>query len=241
MALMKKLTLIALSFWTTLAFAQPHLDQRLAEAGTTVAKFLADESLPADVIERAYGIAVLPNVVRAGFFIGGRRGKGVMVVKTPDGAWSNPAFIQLTGGSIGWQIGAETADIILIFANEASVENIANGRFTLGGDATAIAGPVGRRTTAVVLFKSEVYIYIKSQGLFAGASFEGTRLGIDRKANDQFYSAGSAAALAEQSTTSPSSARRFLLSLEPLNDSIRQPQDADLDSPARTFPLEDGN
>ena len=163
--------------------AQDIAQRKLADASLSISRFFADGTITSEVLDSAYGIAVIPNVVRAGFILGARRGKGVLVTRTSNGTWSNPAFIQLTGGSIGWQIGAESAELVIVFANEASIRNIADGRFTLTGDATAIAGPTGRRSTAAVMFKSEVYAYVKSKGLFAGASLEGTRLAMDPRTN----------------------------------------------------------
>ena len=111
----------------------------------------------------------------------------MLSARTPSGEWNTPAFVTLTGGSIGWQFGAEAADIVLVFGNDRSVRNMADGRFTLGGDAAAVAGPLGRRTTAAVTGKSEVYIYTHSRGLFAGAAFEGARLDVDEEGNTAFY------------------------------------------------------
>ena len=90
----------------------------------------------------------------------------------------------MTGGSFGAQFGAESADVVLVFANDRAVRNIASGKFTLGGDATAIAGPLGRRTQTAVTGRAEVYVYMHSRGLFAGAAFEGTRLDIDQEASN---------------------------------------------------------
>lgn len=191
--------------------AQSADEEKLAHAAAVLVGFTADEdkSIPADLLQRARGIAVIPSLLRGGFFIGGRRGRGVLTVRSPSGDWSNPAFITLTGGSMGFQFGAEAADVVLVFGNDHSVRNMADGKFTLGGDATAIAGPLGKRTTAAVTGKSEVYIYTHSKGLFAGAAFEGARLDVDEEGNAQFYGNGTAA-LASRSGATPASAARFL-------------------------------
>jgi lipid-binding SYLF domain-containing protein len=191
-------------------------DAKLAAAAAVLQEFQADDAkaIPARLLQRAYGIAVLPDVFRGGFILAARRGRGVLVVRSPDGQWSNPAFITLTGGSIGWQIGAESADVVLIFANKAAVKHIASGKFTLGGDASAVAGPVGRHATAAVTFKAQVYSYVRSQGLFAGASFEGARLAINHEADRAYYAADSGGAgLSPQSARTPQSARNFLAAL----------------------------
>ena len=166
-------------------------NEKLARAGAVLHTFTAneEEGIPRDLLQRARGIAVIPSVFRGGFLIGGRRGRGVLAVRGPSGEWSNPAFVTLTGGSIGGQLGAESADVVLIFANDRSINNIASGKFTLGGDATAVAGPFGRRSTKAVTFKSEVYVYMRSRGLFAGATFEGARLDVDQQGSAAFYAA----------------------------------------------------
>jgi lipid-binding SYLF domain-containing protein len=237
---------VALGCLPPAAVAQNDLDRKLEDAATTVSQFTGEFGIPQDLIDRAYGIAVIPNVIRGGFIFGGRRGKGALVVRTADSAWSNPAFIQLTGGSIGWQIGAESADVVLVFANEAAVRNIETGKFTLSGDASAVAGPVGRRSTAALTFKAEVYAYVQSKGLFAGAAFEGARLALDETANRGFYEGTLVRPLGAQNSSTPASARRFLLSLEQF--SLTQPLPGTAppattipptsDAPARTFPLE---
>jgi lipid-binding SYLF domain-containing protein len=156
---------------------------------------------------------VIPNLIRGGFLFGGRRGRGVMAVRSPNGEWSNPAFITLTGGSFGAQFGADTADVVLVVANDRAVRNISSGKFTLGGDAAAIAGPLGRRSTAAVTGRAEIYVYMHSKGLFAGAAFEGTRLDVDQDAGSTFYGNGGAKALGEQNFGTPSSALPFLEAL----------------------------
>lgn len=193
-------------------------DAKLGQAAAVLHNFSADEvnGIPVELLQRARGIAVIPNVIRGGFLLGGRRGRGVLIVRTPSGGWSNPAFITLTGGSIGVQFGAEAMDVVLVFANDRSVKNIASGKFTLGGDASAVAGPLGRRNTAAVTGRSEVYIYVKrGRGAFAGATFEGARLDVDEDGNALFYRAANGAlALGEQSYATPRSALRFLESVQ---------------------------
>jgi lipid-binding SYLF domain-containing protein len=190
-------------------------DDKLLSAGGVVREFTADDerSIPLELLARARGIAVIPGMYRAGFFVGGRRGRGVLTVRTSTGGWSNPSFITLTGGNIGLQFGAEKADVVLVFANDRSVKHIADGKFTLGGDATAIAGPMGKRTTAAVTGRSEVYIYTRSHGVYAGAAFEGARLDIDEEGNQAFYGGDDRAALSAPGAGTPASASRYLQQL----------------------------
>jgi lipid-binding SYLF domain-containing protein len=194
------------------AAAQSDDDEKLARAAEVLRGFTTDDekSIPAELLQRARGIVVIPTLIRGGFFIGGRRGRGVLAVRTTTGDWANPAFVTLTGGNLGLQFGAEAEDVVLVFANDRSVKNIASGKFTLGGDATAIAGPMGKRTTAAVTGKSEVYIYARSRGLYAGASFEGARLDVDEEGNATFYGGDERAALGPTSASTPASALRYL-------------------------------
>jgi lipid-binding SYLF domain-containing protein len=187
-------------------------NERFVDAAKALELFTTDDQhgIPTDILQRARGIAVIPNLIRGGLLFGGRRGRGVIAIRSPNGEWSNPAFVTLTGGSFGAQFGAESADVVLVFANDRAVRNIANGKFTLGGDATAIAGPLGRRTQTAVTGRAEVYVYMHSRGLFAGAAFEGTRLDIDQDASSAFYRNTSGVPLGAQTFETPAAALPFL-------------------------------
>jgi len=149
----------------------------------------SDKSIPVSLIEDCAGIAIIPDVIRAGLVIGGRHGKGVLLVRTKGGAWSDLSFIDLKGGSIGWQAGVQSADIILVFRTPRSIENIAEGKFTLGADAGVAAGPLGRTAEASTdsELKAEILAYSRSRGLYAGLTLQGSSLQEDRKANRNFY------------------------------------------------------
>ena len=209
---------------------------QLSDATRLVEAFRADPAtaIPDELFARARGIAVLPGVIRGGFVIGGRRGRGVLSVRLPDGGWSMPAFVTLTGGSIGWQFGAESADIVLVFANDNAVRNIARGKFTLAGDATAVAGPVGRRATSAVTFRAEVYSYLRSRGLFAGAALEGARLALDEDAADRFYASGGDA-LEAPVGSAPAPVTAFIEALGVGPEA--RPEPASEEGDVRTFPL----
>ncbi|HEU4617023.1 MAG TPA: lipid-binding SYLF domain-containing protein [Gammaproteobacteria bacterium] len=221
-------------------------ERRFADAAAVLGEFTTDDekSIPADLLARAQGIAVIPNVIRGGFILGGRRGRGVLAVRLENGQWSNPALITLTGGSIGWQFGAESADLVLVFANQRSVRHIADGKFTLGGDASAVAGPLGRRTTAALTGKAEVYAYFRSKGLFAGAAFEGARLDVDQQGGEAYYAGDPhARPLGPQEAGTPAGARRFLLALEKAASVPAPGARPASDEPAEgavTFPLDRG-
>ncbi len=166
-------------------------EKRVADAADVVDQFLRipEKSIPPSLLSRAYAVAVVPSVVKAAFGLGARRGKGVIVVRQDDNSWSNPAFITLTGGSFGWQVGAQSTDIILVFKTRKGVDGIANGKLTLGADASVAAGPVGRHGAVAtdLVFKAEVVSYSRSRGLFAGVALEGAGVTMDRKANVAFY------------------------------------------------------
>jgi lipid-binding SYLF domain-containing protein len=243
--------LAAASSWVAHSAPQPQDNEKLVRAGGVLHTFTTNdaESIPRELLERARGIAVIPGMIRGGFLIGGRRGRGVLTVRGPTGEWSNPAFITLTGGSIGGQLGAESADVVLIFANDRSIKNIASGKFTLGGDASAVAGPLGARSTKAVTMKSEVYIYVRSRGLYAGAAFEGARLDVDQEGSATFYAADDGThPLGEVTASTPESARRFLDVLDNVTVALAMPgatpQRSDATAPqapqeeAVTFPLE---
>ena len=232
------------------AHAQRNDNERFVDAAKVLELFTIDEDhgIPADILQRARGIAVIPNLIRAGFLFGGRRGRGVLAIRSPNGEWSNPAFVTLTGGSFGAQFGAESADVVLVFANDRSVRNIASGKFTLGGDATAIAGPLGRRSQTAVTGRAEVYVYIHSRGLFAGAVFEGTRLDVDQEASNAFYRNTRGVPLGAQTAETPAAALPFLDALRTAAVLPNAPSSVAPDSnnaaPSRssdeavTFPLE---
>lgn len=183
-------------------------DERLARAESVLAEFAADElrGIPIDLLRRAHGIAVIPGVIRGGFLLGARRGRGVLTVRTAGGRFANPAFITLTGGSFGWQIGAQSTDIILVFKTRKGVDDISRGKLTLGADASIAAGPVGRHTGVAtdIEFQAEVFSYSRSRGLFAGVALEGAGVTIDRSANAAFY--GTAEITPEQIFTSSGNA-----------------------------------
>ena len=150
---------------------------------------IPETSIPPSLLSEAYGIAIFPGLLKAGFIVGGRYGVGVLSVRDEKRNWSNPAFFTLMGGSLGFQIGAQSTDVVLIFRTVRSLDSITSGKFTLGADAAAAAGPVGRRAEAStdLQLKAEILSYSRSRGLFAGISLEGSSLQVDDKSNSAFY------------------------------------------------------
>jgi lipid-binding SYLF domain-containing protein len=186
---------VAAAMLTCSMFLSPALAseeaKKVEEAVGVVKDIMAipEKGIPPALLSESYAIAVIPGVIKLGFIIGGRHGSGVLLVRDKDGKWSNPLFVGLTGGSIGWQIGAQSTDVLLVFKSRKGVEGIKKGKFTLGADAAVAAGPVGRSIEAAtdVRLKAEIYSYSRSRGLFAGISLEGAALQIDDDANASFY------------------------------------------------------
>lgn len=194
---MRRLTALALAtslLLTCPAFAGEAEDSRASEAVRVLTENLAipESAIPDKLLDEARGIIVVPDTIKAGLIVGGRRGHGLMAVKTADGSWSNPVFIRLTGGSIGFQAGVQSADVIMVIRNDRGVQNIVNGKFTLGADAAAAAGPVGRNAAASTdgQLKAEIWSWSRARGLFAGVALDGAVLSIDNQANQAVYGPG---------------------------------------------------
>ncbi|ACH39159.1 protein of unknown function DUF500 [Citrifermentans bemidjiense Bem] len=152
-------------------------------------KAIPEQGVPPMLLKDAQAIAVIPSVIKVGFVIGGRYGTGVLTVRDAKGNWSAPVFIKIAGGSLGWQIGAESTDLILVFKTKKSVDGIFQGRFTLGADASVAAGPVGRSAEGAtdLTLKAEIYSYSRSRGLFAGVALNGAAIMVDDDANASYY------------------------------------------------------
>jgi lipid-binding SYLF domain-containing protein len=173
------------------ATAGPNEDRTMQAAHEVLQQFqqLQIPQIPESLLANVHAVAIIPDVIKLGFVVGGQRGHGVIVVRQADGAWRAPIFITITGGSIGWQAGAQATDFVLVFKSQKSVDGLLRGTFTLGADAAIAAGPVGRRAGAAtdVELKAEIYSYSRSRGLFAGVSLEGSALQIDDHANASYY------------------------------------------------------
>jgi lipid-binding SYLF domain-containing protein len=150
---------------------------------------IREKELPPALLRHAWGIAILPDVQRVSFIIGGQFGKGVLVEKGSDGSWGRPLFLTFTGGSVGFQAGIQSADIVLFFRTRDSVERVLRGKYTLGVDASLAAGSLGRDAAAVTDqdLKAEIYSYARSRGIFAGLALQGAALDVDYDANSLYY------------------------------------------------------
>jgi lipid-binding SYLF domain-containing protein len=152
----------------------------------------SDKAIPKELLSHARCIAVLPGVLKAAIGFGARHGSGAMSCRTENG-WSRPAFVSISGGSWGLQLGAQSSDIVLFFMNDRGAHSLVDGsRVTLGGQASVAAGPFGRSAEAATNLdlKAEIYSYAKSKGLFAGLSIEGAELRPDEDTNRDYYGSG---------------------------------------------------
>jgi lipid-binding SYLF domain-containing protein len=180
----------------TFLHAQPRAQKddnetkRVRDAATIFGEILAaeDKAIPGAILNKATGIAIFPNTVKAGFIVGGTRGRGILSGKGADG-WSSPAFLTLTGGSFGLQIGGQAADIILVINGDRGLENLVSNQFKIGADASIAAGPVGRDAQAAtdIQLRAQILSYSRARGLFAGVTINGSTVRQDVDANTRFY------------------------------------------------------
>lgn len=187
--------LLAVSVFAGQALAGTEEDKRANDAVRVLSEIqkIPEQGIPDKLLDEGRAVVVIPDTLKVGLVIGGRRGHGLMSVKNPDGSWSQPVFVKLTGGSIGFQAGVQSSDVVLVFRNDRNLENIVNGKITLGADAGVAAGPVGRNASASTdgQLKAEIWSWSRARGLFAGVALDGAVLQIDDDANVAVY--GSAA------------------------------------------------
>jgi lipid-binding SYLF domain-containing protein len=149
------------------------------------------KGIPTGMLKDAHAVAIVPGVIKGSFVVGARRGKGVLLVRDERGYWHAPIFITLTGGNIGWQVGVQSTDVILVFKTKKSVQGVLSGKLTIGADASVAAGPVGRKAAAATdeRLKAQILSYSRSRGLFAGVSIDGSVLKVDQLSNAKYYRA----------------------------------------------------
>ncbi|WP_460730572.1 lipid-binding SYLF domain-containing protein [Lysobacter rhizosphaerae] len=196
---MSKSSLLSLSLALSLALAgtavaAPEQDQRSIDAVRVLSEVqrIPESAIPDKLFDEARAIVVVPDALKVGLVLGGRRGHGVVSIKNPDGSWSNPSFVKLTGGSIGLQAGVQSSDIVLVFRGERGLDSIVNGKVTIGADAGAAAGPVGRNAATLTdgQLKAEIWSWSRARGLFAGIALDGAVLSIDDASNQLAYGQG---------------------------------------------------
>jgi lipid-binding SYLF domain-containing protein len=186
---------IAVAAMVSPVFAQKAPDgeiKRITAATTVMDEIMgaADKSIPQSVMDKAEGIAVFPSLLKGGVGVGGERGHGVLSVRDKkNGGWSAPAFLTITGGSIGVQLGLQEVDLVLIINDQRGLEQLVKNQFKLGADIGAAAGPVGREAAAStdIQMRAQMFSYSRTRGLFAGVTLNGATIRQDRDANERFY------------------------------------------------------
>ena len=185
--------LTSLTLFVSNAQAEENKWTRLVdESGKVLSEVqtMPDQGIPEDLLERCQAIAVFPSTISAGFVIGGQYGQGIIMVREEkDGKWSPPAIFTIAGGSLGWQIGGQATDIVLLVMNRRSIDGLLQGKFKLGADAAVAAGPVGRSAEAAtdVQLKGGILSYSRSRGLFAGIKLEGAVITEHWDGDEELY------------------------------------------------------
>jgi lipid-binding SYLF domain-containing protein len=173
--------------------ADTKLDERVRDSREVYAQLIQapDQGVPKKLRDDCRCIVVIPRVIKAALGFGGRHGKGIASCKNDQGAWSPPAFLSLSGGSFGLQIGGESTDLVLFLMSQKGARSLLKSEFTLGADASVAAGPVGRTASAStdIRLDAEIYAYARAKGLFAGIALEGASLNPDEDAVEYFYGA----------------------------------------------------
>ncbi|QOY62602.1 ligand-binding protein SH3 [Lysobacter sp. H21R4] len=195
MSILPRLASILLAFVVAApALAGVTEDERARNAVRVLNEIQAipESGIPDAMLDQARAIVVVPDTLKIGLVLGGRRGHGLVSIKTPQGTWSNPAFVKLTGASIGFQAGVQSSDVVLVFTSQRGLDSIVNGKLTLGADASVAAGPVGRTTGLATdgQLKAEIWSWSRARGLFAGVALDGAVLSIDDAANQSVYGGG---------------------------------------------------
>lgn len=178
---------------STAALAADRRDQvqRLQRATEVFSEIMKtpDKGIPEGLLDKCECVGIVPGLKKAGLGLGGKYGKGLVMCRKPDRRWTAPSFITIEGGSIGFQIGFTQIDVVMLMMNRKGVEKLIGDKFTIGADASAAAGPVGRQTAAQtnIRMDAEILTYSRAKGLFAGISLDGATLRSDKDDNRAFY------------------------------------------------------
>ena len=198
-------------------FAQDKLkdaSDESAKAAKTLDEIMGipEKAIPQSVFDSAECVAVFPSTIKGGFIVGAQKGDGVVSCRTPQG-WSAPVFLDMTGGSVGAQIGVQSTDFVLLFMNRSGADHLLKNEFTVGAEASVAAGPVGREAGASTDWKlnAQILSYSRSKGLFAGAALNGVKISTDNSDMKHVYGAGYNAKdiLLENKVEAPPAVRAF--------------------------------
>lgn len=184
--------MLAMLAGPALAMDQSEARLEIEKAAILVQEFMGspDADAPRWLLRRSKAVVIIPNMVKAGFVVGGKYGHGVVVARLADGSWGPPSFIRTGAASVGFQIGAQAMDLFMVVVNQRGLDGIINNQVKFGVDASVVAGPWGRATEAglsAASLKADIYSYSRSKGAFAGASLEGSGLETDAQANQAYY------------------------------------------------------
>ncbi len=176
---------------SSFTFASESAASRADAAATVLNEIMAapDNGIPVEILDSAKCVAVVPNLVKGGFVVGGSHGRGMATCKLSNGSWTPPAPLTMTGGSIGFQIGLQGVDLIMMIMNDRGMQALLANKFKIGADASAAAGPVGRHVEGSTDWKlrAEILTYSRARGLFAGVTVNGSTLGQDEDATREMY------------------------------------------------------
>jgi lipid-binding SYLF domain-containing protein len=189
---MKFVILAGLTFTTALWAIDKEPAKRLGEAASVFSEIMAtpDKGIPQDLLEKAHCIVIVPSLKTGAFIVGGKYGKGYLSCRNKSGSgWSAPATVRIEGGSVGFQIGGSMTDLIMLVMSERGADKLLSSKFTVGGEASVAAGPVGRTATAQTdaQMHAEILSWSRTQGLFAGLALEGATLRQDLDDNETLY------------------------------------------------------
>jgi lipid-binding SYLF domain-containing protein len=196
-------------------------DKLVEQSRVTFQSMMGDPQYPGlvDLATRAKGIIIVPSLIRAAFFFGGRGGNGVMLVRGEDGRWSSPAFYTIGGASWGLQVGGQASELVILVMTEKGVKSIMSREVTLGGDAGVAVGELGQGVNAATALgmKSDMYAFARSQGLFVGVSLEGSVISPRETWNQQLYGQGATpkGILVEKTASTTSTAAKALVGAMP--------------------------
>ena len=221
----KVLAMVAAGILAGHAFAaekKADVDKRLKEAGDVMKEIagVEDKGVPKDLLQKAKCAVVIPGMKKGGFIVAGQYGRGFATCKGPGGVYNNISAMRMEGGSVGFQVGGSSTDILLLVMNDKGAEKLWGSKFTLGGEASVAAGPVGRDATAQTdaTMHAEILSYSRSQGVFGGIALKGSTLRADSEVNEVIYDkkVEPKAILADHSVLPPASTQPFLVELNKL-------------------------
>jgi lipid-binding SYLF domain-containing protein len=207
--------------------ADEAVDKRIRDAADAFREIMdaPDKGIPKDLLDKARCVLIVPGMKKAAFVVGGAYGRGFATCRRSEGPWGAPTAIRLVGGSFGFQLGIESTDVMMLVMNESGFKKLLSDKFTIGADASAAAGPVGRYTAAETdaLMKAEILTWSRARGVFAGVSLNGTVVEGDKSENEKLYGKPlSSKEIIEAKPASPPAARPLISVLDKYAPAVRK-------------------